>query len=174
MNEKAPTPATARRSRLRRAIVLPLVVALGTMAALLQLAAPASAVPSCVNQGSSFSSVMSSGHCIHSPNGQYVLIMQTDGNLVLYRSSGGAACWASGGSYRAGDKALFSQIGIPILGGDTEYGLAVGHDAGPGNAFFSASWRYDNGDFHVGDRSYNVNVNDGGQFYVAYDRIAGC
>jgi hypothetical protein len=136
----------------------------------------ASAAVRCTSVGSSFSSVLTPGHCIKSPNGKYVLVMQQDGNLVLYRSSGGAACWASswgGGSYHAGDEAIFTTVGVPIYNsGDTEYGLAVGHYVwGP---FFNATWRYDNGDFHLAQRTYNVNVNDRGQLWVAYDRIGSC
>jgi hypothetical protein len=38
--------------------------------------------------------MLTPGHAIWSSNGQYRLVYQTDGNLVLYRTSNGAALWA--------------------------------------------------------------------------------
>src|SRR5262249_25956611 len=39
--------------------------------------------------------VLNPGQSIHSANGQYTLILQPDGNLVLYKAAGGPALWAS-------------------------------------------------------------------------------
>jgi hypothetical protein len=174
--------ALATCRNLASPVMRKLAAALAVQAAsVMMLLAPpmtqgASAAVSCVSVGPSFSNALLPGQCITSPNRLYTLVMQGDGNLVLYRSSGGKACWASswgGGGFRAGDRAIFTTIGVPIFNtGDTEYGLAVGHYTwGP---FFSATWRWDNGDFHLGNRNYNVNVNDRGQFWVAYDFLGSC
>jgi hypothetical protein len=127
-----------------------------------------------VYRGSSFNSVLHSNEYIRSPNGQFQLIMQTDGNLVLYRLSTHHACWASSwylGGYRPGDYALFSTIPIKLGPGDVEYGLAVGHYFGPS---FVSTFNWDDGDFSLVGKSYNVNVNDKGQLWIADDEAGWC
>lgn len=168
-----------KRSRSTRPIRT-LIAAVLTAAAFLIFGSSTAqaAAPSCTSVGSSFNTVLTAGHCIVSPNKKYKLIMQTDGNLVLYRAGGGAACWASswgGGGHRAGDKARFSvlTIGINGLVADYEYALAVGHNAWSG--LFWATYRYDVVfSTHIGNLYLNVNVNDKGELWVGYRRIGAC
>ena len=51
---------------------------------------------------------MSAGKYLHSPSGQYTLVMQTDGNLVIY-TSGGKPVWASNTNGTGNNNTLVMQ-----------------------------------------------------------------
>lgn len=51
------------------------------------------------------------GSCLYSPNGQYKLAMQTDGNLVEYLSSADEAIWTSGTTGHTGAYAMLNPTG---------------------------------------------------------------
>jgi hypothetical protein len=58
-----------------------------------------------------FGESLPAGRSLTSPSGSHRLVMQTDGNLVLYRSTG-AAVWSSGTSHPSGRARLyFGQFG---------------------------------------------------------------
>jgi hypothetical protein len=72
--------------------------------------------------------MLAAGQSILSGNGQYRLIYQTDGNLVLYRTSNGAALWASNTWGTApgaclmqhdGNLVIYNANGIPIWASQT-------------------------------------------------------
>jgi hypothetical protein len=60
-------------------------------------------------------STIEPGGCLRSPNGQYELIMQTDGNLVLYYLNQGDALWASNTAGTAGAYATLQTNGNFIV-----------------------------------------------------------
>jgi hypothetical protein len=74
--------------------------------------------------------VMPPDQPLTSPNGRYRFVYQGDGNLVLYRTSDGAALWAS-----ATDG---TSIGVCIMQGD---GNLVIYDAGAIPVWSSDTWR---------------------------------
>lgn len=53
---------------------------------------------------------LAAGDWLQSPNRAFRLVMQTDGNLVLYRTRDGAPLWASGTAGRAVSSAIM-QVG---------------------------------------------------------------
>lgn len=83
---------SARRSPSRRT----LLAALAVLAAVSALLAPASAVQA---QGSDGTlrpgEELAQGESVVSPNGKYQLILQHDGNLVLYVTANDTALWDS-------------------------------------------------------------------------------
>jgi len=52
------------------------------------------------------------GEAIYSNNGQYLLLMQHDGNLVFYRAADLRPLWASGTHAAGGHRAVFEAYGI--------------------------------------------------------------
>ncbi len=61
---------------------------------------------------------LTAGHTLASPDGHYILAMQTDGNLVLYLHNGGfnlRALWSSGTSGDRGDRAVLQSNGNLVL-----------------------------------------------------------
>jgi hypothetical protein len=68
-------------------------------------AASAKSIGSKLSPGSS----LTSGSWLESPNGMYRLVMQRDGNLVLYGK--GVAVWASDTAYHAGAAAIMQRDG---------------------------------------------------------------
>ncbi len=56
---------------------------------------------------------LTEGQYLHSPNGQYQLIMQGDGNLVVY--SGGTAIWASSTAGHPGARAVMQGDGNLVV-----------------------------------------------------------
>ncbi len=100
-----------------------------------------------------------SDHYILSTNGNYKLIMQTDGNLVLYRKSGGswAACWGSNTWGQSISAAVLDRTST------TQARLTVGSIPLYGYIPPGVSWA-----------NINVNVNNSGKLYVAYTVVASC
>ena len=83
---------SARRSPSRR----PLLAALAALAAVSALLAPASAVQAQGSDGTlQPGEELAQGESVVSPNGRYRLILQHDGNLVLYATATDTALWDS-------------------------------------------------------------------------------
>lgn len=150
--------AASRRHRGRRTLRV-MASGLMSMTALTALvigAAPARAAD--VYVGSSFNGTLRTGEYILSTNGHYKLIMQTDGNLVLYRGgyprSGWTACWGSGtfGETSAEYMLWTPQDAVLRIGNLYMLGDLAGHP-------FSDT---------------NVSVNNSGVLYVAYSQQAWC
>lgn len=119
----------------------------------------AAAVGGCV--GTAFSGTLAAGKAIC--NGNYLVRMQTNGDLVLRVISTGAACWASGTAVAPG--------------GDTS---ATFH-GGPVGAPFVTIDSVSQGRLKqiVGAHTYlhlgtNANVNTRGEFWIGYKKIAAC
>lgn len=72
---------------------------------------------------------LTAGQYLHSPNGQYRLIMQGDGNLVVY--SGGTAIWASGTAGHSGARAVMQGDGnlVVYLGSNPLWASGTGGHA---------------------------------------------
>jgi hypothetical protein len=79
--------------------------------------------------------VLNRGESIDSPSGTYRLILQNDGNLVLYPLPNGRPVWGSGTEGKAVEKAvmqedgnfvLYSYNGKPVWGSGTERTNAIG------------------------------------------------
>ncbi|HWF51034.1 MAG TPA: hypothetical protein VG294_10375 [Solirubrobacteraceae bacterium] len=89
-----------------------LALALCVLAASLLAAAPAAAaaVPSTLGPGGT----LSAGQELASPDGHYDLVLQSDGNLVLY-IAGGRALWASKTAGAVGDHAVMQTNGNFVL-----------------------------------------------------------
>lgn len=71
------------------------------------------------------------GSELNSPNGQHRLVMQTDGNLVLYRANG-AAKWASGTDGRSIAAAIMQGDGNLVMYDPNGAVWASGTDGNPG------------------------------------------
>lgn len=103
----------ATLSRVRCRTCLGVLVALALL-----LAAAASnagaATPSALLGGQT----LTAGHSLVSPDGHYILAMQSDGNLVLYLHNGGFSVrplWSSGTSGDRGDRAVLQTNGNLVL-----------------------------------------------------------
>ncbi len=77
--------------------------------------------------------VLLPGEVLRGTDGTTRLVMQTDGNLVLYR--GGAAVWASGSDGHPGAGAVFQQDGNLVVHSSAEAGRAPLFDTGTHGAF---------------------------------------
>ena len=133
------------------------------------------AAPSCWNRGAELQpgSVLNPGECLQSGNGSYRLIMQKDGNLVLYVTSTGRACWASswsnGGHYVAGDKMYFTTLTVGYV---TDSKVRVM----PQGAVFAIRYQVTYSDTRppgVG-RSYTASLNNYGEFWIGWDLHRKC
>ena len=133
------------------------------------------AAPSCVSRGSELQpgSVMNPGECLQSGNGSYRLIMQKDGNLVLYVKSTGRACWASSwdrnGYYQAGDKMFFNTL---TAGYYTESSIIVDTTRGDLTPTYRVTYS-DTRPPGVG-RSYPASINNSVQFWIGWDLHRAC
>jgi surface antigen len=79
---------------------------------------------------------LTAGQYLHSPNGQYELIMQSDGNLVVYAS--GTAIWSSGTAGHPGAMAIMQDDGnLVVYLGSTPLWQA-GTGGHPSAAFYLA------------------------------------
>jgi hypothetical protein len=76
------------------------------------------------------------GESYHSCDGRFTLAMQTDGNLVLYRS-GGIAMWASNTYQSDGYAAIMQTDGNFVLYGHHSNPLWASHTNGDGGAFLA-------------------------------------
>jgi hypothetical protein len=91
---------------------------------------PTGIVPSQLLPGGAPS--IASGGCLFSPNGQYFLHMQTDGNLVLYVSASDEVLWSSGTNGNNG--AIFSLQSNGFMGVlNSTSTTTCGHPASPGS-----------------------------------------
>ena len=133
------------------------------------------AAPYCVSRGSELQSgsVLNPGECLQSGNGSFRLIMQKDGNLVLYVTSSGRACWASSwdrrGFYQKGDKMFFDAL---TIGYYTESSIVV--DTTRGDAFPSYNITYSDTIAPGMVRSYSASINNTGQFWIGWDLHRKC
>jgi len=100
------TPSVARSGRLNRlaAAVVAIAVVAGAVVGLTEPASAAAVWTGSVPAGTT----LTAGDAVTSPNGQYRLVMQSDGNLVEY-GIGGAVLWASGTSNRPGAVAVVGR-----------------------------------------------------------------
>src|ERR1700683_4664256 len=97
-----------------RAIRSALVVAAAGVAVALASIAHASAPSDLILSGT----VLESGQSLKSPNGQYMLDMQTNGDLVVYWMNGtalGRALWSTGTTGDNGARAVLQSIGNLVL-----------------------------------------------------------
>ncbi|GGP45993.1 hypothetical protein [Streptomyces abikoensis] len=136
-----------------------LAVALATTAGQ-ATAAPAHAAhraQGCRGDGTSFTDRLIPGHCLQ--NGGYRLEMQYDGNLVLY--SGSRACWASGTDGTNGVYAKFSGDWKP----DSPY-MTLESPVG--------ELRKYRGKYTGLHKTGNVSLNNKGEVWIAYGKMAGC
>jgi hypothetical protein len=161
------------RNRRLFAVLAALAMALG-----LQVSGSGSAnaaAPSCVSRGSEIQpgSVMNPGECIRSGDNRFRLIMQKDGNLVLYVTSTGRACWASSwdrrGYYQAGDKMFFNTL---TIGYYTESSIIV--DTTRGDMFPTYNITYSDTRPPGVGRSYTASINNSGQFWIGWDLHRSC
>ncbi|GAA0338408.1 hypothetical protein [Streptomyces blastmyceticus] len=126
-------------------------------------AAPSEAVHSvrvqegCRNDGTSFTDRLIPGHCLQ--NSGHRLEMQYDGNLVLY--SGSRACWASGTDGTDGVYAKFSGDWKP----DSPY-MTLESPVG--------ELRKYRGKYTGLHKTGNVSLNNKGEVWIAYEKMAGC
>ncbi|WP_053207277.1 hypothetical protein [Jiangella muralis] len=138
--------------------------------ALLHLGAtPASAQPDsaaspqvagCV--GASFSKTLRNGEAIC--NGNYLVRMQGNGDLVLRVISTGRACWTSGTAGIWSNDAYAMFIQNPL--GDRPYVDIFQVSKGRIGRILGAHTQYNHGT--------NANVNSKGEFWVGYRRVASC
>ncbi|GAA1266903.1 hypothetical protein Psi02_08600 [Planotetraspora silvatica] len=150
------TLRTLAGRRMRRVVMSGLLTA-GLLSALM-VGAPAAHADQYV--GTSFTSYLLKGEYILSPNKLYKFIMQSDGNLVLYRRyntdilAPWYACWGSNtvgtGVYaeywKESSTVAYLKVGSTVL-----YGAYIG-------SFYST----------------NVNVTDAGWVYVAWSAKVHC
>ncbi|MFI6144689.1 hypothetical protein [Streptomyces sp. NPDC051109] len=111
----------------------------------------------CRNIGTSFTDKLIPGQCIS--HGANRLEMQYDGNLVLY--SGSRACWASGTDGTDGVYAEFSgdwKPDSPYLSLESQFGQL----------------RKYRGKYTGLHKTGNVSINDKGEVWIAYGKLAGC
>jgi hypothetical protein len=119
--------------------------------------------------GSSFTNGLYPGQYIIDPTGMYALIMQTDGNLVLYELLGfGLArdkvvCWASGTENTPGAYAYF----LKTPWWDPDPNRLVVRD-GCNNEI--RSYQGDNTD----KSNEDVNVNENSQVWIGYTLFHSC
>jgi hypothetical protein len=75
------------------------------------------------------------GGVLHSDDQRVRLVMQTDGNLVLYRASGGGALWASNTMGTGANRAVMQEDGNFVLYNPTSSVWATNTHGQPGNRF---------------------------------------
>jgi hypothetical protein len=160
-----PPHVNGRTVLARCASVIALVV-LGLMAS----GTPAQAIEPCVNRGTNIGGggAMNMGECLRSSNGAYTLVMQRDGNLVLYATrDGGIACWASNTVGRG----VQMRVHVNRFTSDyVETTMQLQLSSWP----WVRSWTYGNVEPPFADYSYNVSINNSGQLWIGWDRHASC
>lgn len=117
--------------------------------------ASAAAVPGCIGKNFNEKRALNSGEAIC--NGNYLVRMQPNGDLVLRVVSTGRACWASG-TRTAGASATFHA-------GNIQAGLRPYVQIGSTKV---------GGDYNLGDPGTNANVNAKGEFWIAYAKRGWC
>ncbi|WP_460652309.1 hypothetical protein [Kribbella endophytica] len=113
------------------------------------------AAPGCIGANFNEKRALNSGEAIC--NGNYLVRMQPNGDLVLRVISTGRACWASG-TRAAGASATFH-------GGNIQAGLRPYVQIGSTRV---------GGDYNLGDPGTNANVNSKGEFWIAYAKRGWC
>lgn len=107
--------------------------------------------------GTSFRDRLIPGQCLR--NGAYELVMQYDGNLVLY--SGPRACWSSGTGGTEGVYARYSgdfAVDSPYMSLDSPFG----------------ELRKYPGAYTGLHKTGDVSLNNRGEVWVAYRKVFGC
>ncbi len=134
-------------------------VALAGAAGLLAAGAPTAAAypPGCIGKNFNESRSLGPGEAIC--NGNYLVRMQTNGDLVLRKISTGRACWTSG-TRATNATASFKAGYITPAGHVHPYVLIDGKKI----------W----GTNHVGDPGTNANVNGNGEFWIGYHKAGSC
>lgn len=151
-----------RMRRLSRTCVLAFA---GLLATVTSSAGPVSATPvptaaraaECRGIGTAFTDRMLPGQCLR--NGGYRLEMQYDGNLVLY--SGPRVCWASGTDGTDGVYAKYSgdwKLDSPYLTLESQFG----------------ELRKYRGKYTYLHKTGDVSLNNKGEVWIAYEKMAGC
>jgi len=114
--------------------------------------------PGCI--GDSFRGTLDSTKAICSD--KYLVRMQPNGDLVLREISSGRACWASGTRAGGDASATFHQTMVgPFVTIDS---VSQGKLATLSGSIPRAT-RFD---------EVSANVNDRGEFWIGYTRVAGC
>lgn len=126
---------------------------------LLALSAPVAAAypPGCIGKNFNAGRALNSGEAIC--NGNHLVRMQGNGDLVLRKISTGRACWLSG-TRAQGASAVFYPGRITPMGHHHPYVL-IGR---------TKIW----GTNHVGDPGTNANINDRGEFWIGYHKVGSC
>ncbi|MEU6895575.1 hypothetical protein ABZ934_28160 [Streptomyces sp. NPDC046557] len=109
------------------------------------------------NIGTSFTDRLLPEECLG--NGEYRLVMQYDGNLVLF--SGPRACWAGGTDGGDGVFAKYSgalAVDSPWMSLESPFGQL----------------RRCQGAYTALHKSGNVSLNDKGEVWVAHGKVFGC
>ncbi|MFK8906520.1 hypothetical protein [Streptomyces sp. YS-3] len=142
----------------------------GLLATVTSSACPVSAAPAsaearavaraaeCRGIGTSFTDRMLPGQCLR--NGGYRLEMQYDGNLVLY--SGSRVCWASGTDGTDGVYAKFSgdwKLDSPYMTLESQFGELR---------------KYRGKYTYLHKTGGDVSLNNKGEVWIAYGKMAGC
>ena len=99
------------------------------------------------------------GQCIKSANGQFSLVMQSDGNLVSYRNSNSQVCFNSHSSGQPGNSAH-------VYGASDGYPISVEVRGGSGGV--------DTVYYGSGTGTLNLSVNATGKMYVGQAAFGGC
>ncbi|HKP89224.1 MAG TPA: CHAP domain-containing protein [Thermoleophilaceae bacterium] len=93
-----------------------------------------------VNSGAGPGDVMTAGQYLTTANGQYKLVMQGDGNLVLYTANFSRALWASNTAGHSGARTAMQTDGnLVIYGPSNEVLFATGTWGKPGSSLSAQS-----------------------------------
>lgn len=155
------------RSRLTTSVITAVSATLLAFASAAVAAAPAHATPTCTHKGTTVSDggVLLPNECLS--NNGYYLVMQGDGNLVLYDDT--HACWAmtwvNGNHRRVGDHLYFRML---ISFNFITARVVVGTHADP------TTWVKETYDAGVATREANLSLNSKGQMYIGQAKEASC
>jgi len=160
-------------ARDRRKVVRPIAAIAALAVTVLLLQAPAvdagqlntgsaGATTALKDIGTSFNGKLLPNQYIQSSNDRYRLIMQSDGNLVLYDRNQSRACWGSGTD---GIRDVWAEYhegalnpAVPYLDLNSPYGHLKRYKGG-------YTWL---------NKTGNVNVNNSGEVWIAYKKFVSC